>query len=446
MKEYPFLSQLAARNPHQPEYLQAVQEWYESIQPSLGRFTDHEKEGLLNRLVEPERIIQFRVCWVDDQGQVHVNRGYRVQHSSAIGPYKGGLRFHPTVNLSVLKFLAFEQTFKNSLTTLPMGGGKGGADFDPKGKSDGEIMRFCHAFMLELYRHIGSDTDIPAGDIGVGKREVGYLNGMYKKISNRTDSVLTGKGLYYGGSQLRPEATGYGLLYFVQGILAHRGEQIAGKTVGVSGAGNVAQFAIEKALQLGAVVVTASDSTGFIHDPAGFTQKKLQLLQSFKNDQQRTLADYALQCEGVEFYPNERPWRIPMEIALPCATQNEMDADDARLLLKNGITGVAEGANMPCTLQATELFQQDHHCWFAPGKAANAGGVATSGLEMTQNATRLFWSSEKVDQELHRIMADIHQACVNFGTGPDGHVDYVRGANVASFYKVAEATLAQGVV
>ncbi len=446
MKEYPFLSQLAARNPHQPEYLQAVQEWYESIQPSLGRFTDHEKEGLLNRLVEPERIIQFRVCWVDDQGQVHVNRGYRVQHSSAIGPFKGGLRFHPTVNLSVLKFLAFEQTFKNSLTTLPMGGGKGGADFDPKGKSDGEIMRFCHAFMLELYRHIGSDTDIPAGDIGVGKREVGYLNGMYKKISNRTDSVLTGKGLYYGGSQLRPEATGYGLLYFVQGILAHRGEQIAGKTVGVSGAGNVAQFAIEKALQLGAVVVTASDSTGFIHDPAGFTQKKLQLLQSFKNDQQRTLADYALQCEGVEFYPNERPWRIPMDIALPCATQNELDADDARLLLKNGITGVAEGANMPCTLQATELFQQDHHCWFAPGKAANAGGVATSGLEMTQNATRLFWSSEKVDQELHRIMADIHQACVNFGTGPDGHVDYVRGANVASFYKVAEATLAQGVV
>ncbi len=446
MKEYPFLSQLAARNPHQPEYLQAVQEWYESIQPSLGRFTDHEKEGLLNRLVEPERIIQFRVCWVDDQDQVHVNRGYRVQHSSAIGPYKGGLRFHPTVNLSVLKFLAFEQTFKNSLTTLPMGGGKGGADFDPKGKSDGEIMRFCHAFMLELYRHIGSDTDIPAGDIGVGKREVGYLNGMYKKISNRTDSVLTGKGLYYGGSQLRPEATGYGLLYFVQGILAHRGEQIAGKTVGVSGAGNVAQFAIEKALQLGAVVVTASDSTGFIHDPAGFTQKKLQLLQSFKNDQQRTLADYALQCEGVEFYPNERPWRIPMDIALPCATQNELDADDARLLLKNGITGVAEGANMPCTLQATELFQQDHHCWFAPGKAANAGGVATSGLEMTQNATRLFWSSEKVDQELHRIMADIHQACVNFGTGPDGHVDYVRGANVASFYKVAEATLAQGVV
>lgn len=446
MKEYPFLSQLAARNPHQPEYLQAVQEWYESIQPSLGRFTDHEKEGLLNRLVEPERIIQFRVCWVDDQGQVHVNRGYRVQHSSAIGPYKGGLRFHPTVNLSVLKFLAFEQTFKNSLTTLPMGGGKGGADFDPKGKSDGEIMRFCHAFMLELYRHIGSDTDIPAGDIGVGKREVGYLNGMYKKISNRTDSVLTGKGLYYGGSQLRPEATGYGLLYFVQGILAHRGEQIAGKTVGVSGAGNVAQFAIEKALQLGAVVVTASDSTGFIHDPAGFTQKKLQLLQSFKNDQQRTLADYALQCEGVEFYPNERPWRIPMDIALPCATQNELDADDARLLLKNGITGVAEGANMPCTLQATELFQQDHHCWFAPGKAANAGGVATSGLEMTQNATRLFWSSEKVDRELHRIMADIHQACVNFGTGPDGHVDYVRGANVASFYKVAEATLAQGVV
>lgn len=446
MKEYPFLSQLAARNPHQPEYLQAVQEWYESIQPSLGRFTDHEKEGLLNRLVEPERIIQFRVCWVDDQGQVHVNRGYRVQHSSAIGPFKGGLRFHPTVNLSVLKFLAFEQTFKNSLTTLPMGGGKGGADFDPKGKSDGEIMRFCHAFMLELYRHIGSDTDIPAGDIGVGKREVGYLNGMYKKISNRTDSVLTGKGLYYGGSQLRPEATGYGLLYFVQGILAHRGEQIAGKTVGVSGAGNVAQFAIEKALQLGAVVVTASDSTGFIHDPAGFTQKKLQLLQSFKNDQQRTLADYALQCEGVEFYPNERPWRIPMDIALPCATQNELDADDARLLLKNGITGVAEGANMPCTLQATELFQQDHHCWFAPGKAANAGGVATSGLEMTQNATRLFWSSEKVDRELHRIMADIHQACVNFGTGPDGHVDYVRGANVASFYKVAEATLAQGVV
>ncbi len=446
MKEYPFLSQLAARNPHQPEYLQAVQEWYESIQPSLGRFTDHEKDGLLNRLVEPERIIQFRVCWVDDQDQVHVNRGYRVQHSSAIGPYKGGLRFHPTVNLSVLKFLAFEQTFKNSLTTLPMGGGKGGADFDPKGKSDGEIMRFCHAFMLELYRHIGSDTDIPAGDIGVGKREVGYLNGMYKKISNRTDSVLTGKGLYYGGSQLRPEATGYGLLYFVQGILAHRGEQIAGKTVGVSGAGNVAQFAIEKALQLGAVVVTASDSTGFIHDPAGFTQKKLQLLQSFKNDQQRTLADYALQCEGVEFYPNERPWRIPMDIALPCATQNELDADDARLLLKNGITGVAEGANMPCTLQATELFQQDHHCWFAPGKAANAGGVATSGLEMTQNATRLFWSSEKVDQELHRIMADIHQACVNFGTGPDGHVDYVRGANVASFYKVAEATLAQGVV
>ncbi len=439
-----FLQQLSRLYPHQPEYLQAVEEWLCSVAPVLPRFDQLEQQALLWRLCEPERIIQFRVCWMDDRGQVQVNRGYRVQHSSALGPYKGGMRFHPSVNLSILKFLAFEQTFKNSLTTLPMGSGKGGADFDPKGKSDAEIMRFCQAFMLELSHHIGADTDVPAGDIGVGGREIGYMNGFYKKLTHRTDSVLTGKGLSYGGSLLRPEATGYGLIYFVQNLLRQRGEALAGKTIAVSGSGNVAQFAIEKALALGGRVVSVSDSQGSVYDPEGFDADKLALLQHVKNVQRGRVADYAHQ-RGLTYREGQQPWDVPVQIALPCATQNEITAAEAHRLIANGVEGIAEGANMPSSNEAIALFQQAG-VWFAPAKAANAGGVATSGLEMTQNAERLPWTREQVDTKLHQIMQTIHDTCVQYGQRPQGGVDYVAGANIAGFLKVAEATLAQGVV
>lgn len=438
-----FLSYIEQRDPNQPEFIQAVNEVLTSLWPFIAQHPKYADMGLLKRIVEPERVIQFRVSWVDDQGQVQVNRAFRVQHNSAIGPYKGGMRFHPSVNLSILKFLAFEQTFKNSLTTLPLGAGKGGSDFDPKGKSNNEIMRFCQALMSELYRHLGADTDIPAGDIGVGAREIGFLNGMYKKLSNNNAAVLTGKGLTYGGSLVRPEATGYGLVYFTHAILEHHNDTFVGKKVVVSGAGNVAQYAIEKAIQLGATVVTASDSKGTVYDPDGFTAEKLAQLQKIKNEDQGTVADYAKQT-GLTYLEGQKPWGIKADIALPCATQNEIDHLDATSLINNGIQIVAEGANMPSTEQAIHAFSE---CGviFAPGKAANAGGVATSGLEMTQNAMRLNWTRHDVDLRLQEIMLDIHAACIKYGKG-NGQIDYVRGANIAGFVKVADAMLAQGVI
>lgn len=438
-----FLSYIEQRDPNQPEFIQAVNEVLTSLWPFIAQHPKYADMGLLKRIVEPERVIQFRVSWVDDQGQVQVNRAFRVQHNSAIGPYKGGMRFHPSVNLSILKFLAFEQTFKNSLTTLPLGAGKGGSDFDPKGKSNNEIMRFCQALMSELYRHLGADTDIPAGDIGVGAREIGFLNGMYKKLSNNNAAVLTGKGLTYGGSLVRPEATGYGLVYFTHAILEHHNDTFVGKKVVVSGAGNVAQYAIEKAIQLGATVVTASDSKGTVYDPDGFTAEKLAQLQKIKNEDQGTVADYAKQT-GLTYFEGQKPWGIKADIALPCATQNEIDHLDATSLINNGIQIVAEGANMPSTEQAIHAFSE---CGviFAPGKAANAGGVATSGLEMTQNAMRLNWTRHDVDLRLQEIMLDIHAACIKYGKG-NGQIDYVRGANIAGFVKVADAMLAQGVI
>lgn len=439
-----FLNIVAERNPGQPEYLQAVTEVMESLWVFIAQNPKYVDYSLLERLVEPERIIQFRVCWVDDNGDVQLNRGYRIQHSSAIGPYKGGLRFHPSVNQSVLKFLAFEQTFKNALTTLPMGAGKGGSDFDPKGKSRGEIMRFCQAFMTELYRHVGADTDVPAGDIGVGGREIGFMAGMYKKITNRADCVLTGKGLSFGGSLIRPEATGYGTVYFADEMLRHAGRSMEGMTVSVSGSGNVAQFAIEKALHLGATVVTASDSSGMIYDKEGFTPEKLMILMRVKNEQFGRIADYAKEV-GVEFIPNARPWNVPVDVALPCATQNELDGDDAKTLIANGVQCVAEGANMPCNLEAVAAFDAAG-VLFAPGKASNAGGVATSGLEMSQNAMRMSWKAEEVDARLRDIMSSIHRACLRYGTQANGRVNYVQGANIAGFVKVADAMLAQGVV
>ncbi|MCH7374173.1 NADP-specific glutamate dehydrogenase [Aeromonas sp. MR19] len=438
-----FLAQVASRNPHQPEFIQAVSEVVASIWPYVERHPRYLQHGLLERLVEPERLIQFRVSWVDDQGRVQVNRGYRIQHSSAIGPFKGGMRFHPSVDLSVLKFLAFEQTFKNALTTLPMGGGKGGSDFDPKGKSEGEVMRFCQALMLELYRHLGANTDVPAGDIGVGGREVSYMAGMMKKLTNSAECVFTGKGLSFGGSLIRPEATGYGLLYFAQAMLAHRDQSLAGMTVSVSGSGNVAQYAIEKAMALGARVITASDSGGTVHDPDGFTPAKLARLMALKNEQRKRVADYAHEL-GLEFLSGRTPWHLPTQIALPCATQNELGEEDARQLVANGVQLVAEGANMPSSAAAIKLFHEAR-VLFAPGKAANAGGVATSGLEMSQNAQRLSWSREEVDARLREIMTSIHATCVRFGQDGEGHVNYESGANIAGFVKVADAMLAQGV-
>ncbi len=438
-----FLAQVASRNPHQPEFIQAVSEVVASIWPYVERHPRYLQHGLLERLVEPERLIQFRVSWVDDQGRVQVNRGYRIQHSSAIGPFKGGMRFHPSVDLSVLKFLAFEQTFKNALTTLPMGGGKGGSDFDPKGKSEGEVMRFCQALMLELYRHLGANTDVPAGDIGVGGREVSYMAGMMKKLTNSAECVFTGKGLSFGGSLIRPEATGYGLLYFAQAMLAHRDQSLAGMTVSVSGSGNVAQYAIEKAMALGARVLPASASGGTVHDPDGFTPDKLARLMALKNEQRKRVADYAHEL-GLEFLSGRTPWHLPTQIALPCATQNELGEEDAVTLIANGVQLVAEGANMPSSAAAIKLFHEAR-VLFAPGKAANAGGVATSGLEMSQNAQRLSWSREEVDARLREIMTSIHATCVRFGQDGEGHVNYESGANIAGFVKVADAMLAQGV-
>ncbi|WP_332815095.1 NADP-specific glutamate dehydrogenase [Ramlibacter sp.] len=439
-----FLAQVATRNPGQPEFLQAVTEVIESLWPFIERNPRYSEHGLLDRLVEPERIIQFRVSWVDDHGDVQVNRAFRIQHSSAIGPYKGGLRFHPSVNQSILKFLAFEQTFKNALTTLPMGGGKGGSDFDPKGKSPGEVMRFCQAFMTELFRHVGSDTDVPAGDIGVGGREVGFLAGMMKKLSNRADCVFTGKGLSFGGSLIRPEATGYGTVYFAAEMLKQRGLDFQGLRVSVSGSGNVAQYAVEKAMALGARVVTVSDSSGTIVDQDGFTPGKLAELMEVKNHLYGRVSDYAERTR-TQFHPGKSPWSVPVDVALPCATQNELSGDDARTLVKNGVLCVAEGANMPSTLEAVHVFEQAN-VLFAPGKASNAGGVATSGLEMSQNAMRLSWPREEVDNRLLCIMQGIHAACVEHGSRPDGSVNYVDGANIAGFVKVAEAMLAQGVI
>ena len=439
-----FISAVTKRNPDQPEFIQAVTEVIESVWPFLKANPRFTELSLLDRLVEPERVVIFRVSWIDDAGQVQVNRGYRVQHNSALGPYKGGLRFHPSVNLAILKFLAFEQTLKNSLTTLPIGGGKGGSDFNPKGKSQQEVMRFCQAFITELYRHIGSNTDVPAGDIGVGGREVGYMAGMYKKLTNQADCVFTGKGISFGGSLIRPEATGYGTVYFAKHMLAEKNMTFEGLRVSVSGSGNVAQFAIEKALALGAKVITASDSSGVVIDDEGFTTEKLALLKQIKNVEYGRISDYAARI-GARFEANARPWHVPVDVALPCATQNELDGDDAKTLIKNNVICVAEGANMPSTLAAVTLFE-DNHILFAPGKASNAGGVATSGLEMSQNAMRLSWTQEKVDSRLQEIMQGIHDACVKYGRRENGSISYVDGANIAGFVKVAEAMLAQGVV
>ncbi|KQN57785.1 NADP-specific glutamate dehydrogenase [Erwinia sp. Leaf53] len=438
-----FLTSLQQRDPHQPEFLQAVREVFTSLWPFIEQNPRYQDQGLLERLVEPERLIQFRVAWTDDKGQVHVNRAWRVQFSSAIGPFKGGMRFHPSVNLSILKFLGFEQTFKNALTTLPMGGGKGGSDFNPKGKSNAEVMRFCQALMTELYRHLGPDTDVPAGDIGVGGREVGFMSGMMKKLSNNTACVFTGKGLTFGGSLIRPEATGYGLVYFTEAMLKRHSLGFEGSRVSVSGSGNVAQYAIEKALELGARVVTVSDSRGTVVDEEGFTTEKLAHLADIKNVRYGTVEDYARE-RGLTYLEGQQPWGVAVDIALPCATQNELDLPAAKLLIANGVKAVAEGANMPTTIQATDAFL-DAGVLFAPGKAANAGGVATSGLEMAQNAARLSWKAEKVDIRLQHIMLDIHHSCVEYG-GEGKQTHYVHGANIAGFVKVADAMLAQGVL
>ncbi|MCC7699844.1 NADP-specific glutamate dehydrogenase [Janthinobacterium sp. EB271-G4-7A] len=439
-----YVQHVAARNPGQPEFLQAVTEVMESLWPFLEQHPKYAEQGLLERLIEPERVVMFRVSWVDDHGQVQVNRGYRIQHSMAIGPYKGGIRFHPSVTLSVLKFLAFEQTFKNALTTLPMGGGKGGADFDPKGKSPGEVMRFCQAFVSELFRHVGSDTDVPAGDIGVGGREVGYMAGMMKKLSNRADCVFTGKGASFGGSLMRPEATGYGTVYFAQEMLKTRGRSFEGMRVSVSGSGNVAQYAVEKAMAMGAKIITVSDSSGTVIDEEGFTPEKLAILMEIKNHLYGRVSDYAART-GVRFEAGVSPWHVPVDIALPCATQNELNIDDARTLIANGVQCVAEGANMPTTIEAAKAFEAAG-VLYAPGKASNAGGVATSGLEMSQNAARISWPREEVDARLLQIMQGIHAACKQYGTRADGTVSYVDGANIAGFVKVADAMLAQGVI
>ena len=438
-----FLARVERRDPGQPEFLQAVKEVAASLWPFLERHPEYARMGLLERLVEPERAIQFRVSWVDDRGQVQVNRAFRVQHSSAIGPYKGGMRFHPSVNLSILKFLAFEQTFKNALTTLPMGGGKGGSDFDPKGKSEGEVMRFCQALMLELHRHLGPDTDVPAGDIGVGAREVGYMAGMMKKLSNQAGCVFTGKGISYGGSLMRPEATGYGTVYFVEQMLHHARRQTHGARVLVSGSGNVAQFAAIKATELGGKVLTFSDSDGTLYARDGFDAEAIAQIAELKNERRGRLAELGEDAR-FEYLPGKRPWHVPAEIALPCATQNELDGEDARTLVKNGVVCVAEGANMPSTLEAVDVFLEAGTL-YAPGKASNAGGVATSGLEMSQNALRLSWHHAEVDERLHVIMKDIHANCVRHGKRRDGSVNYVDGANIAGFVKVADAMLAQGV-
>jgi len=440
-----FMAHVAKSNANEPEFLQAVQEVAETVIPFIAKHPKYSDMKVLERMVEPERTIIFRVAWTDDNGDVQVNRGYRVEFNSAIGPYKGGLRFHPSVNLSILKFLGFEQVFKNSLTTLPLGGGKGGSDFNPKGKSDNEVMRFCQSFMTELSRHIGANTDVPAGDIGVGGREIGYLFGQYKRIRNEFVGVLTGKGINYGGSLIRPEATGYGAVYFAQEMLATRGEKMLSKTVVISGSGNVAQYAAQKCVELGAKVVTLSDSKGFIHDPEGITQEKLEWVMGLKNVRRGRISEYETQFPGSTFHEGDRPWNVACDVALPCATQNEVNEDEAKALIANNCICVTEGANMPCDPEAVEALQSGG-VLFAPGKASNAGGVATSGLEMSQNNMRLSWTAEEVDGKLHKIMKDIHSQCVEYGTDEDGTVDYVRGANIAGFVKVAGAMLDQGVV
>jgi glutamate dehydrogenase (NADP+) len=439
-----FLDLVKQRNGDEPEFLQAVEEVAETVIPYIVEHDIYYGKNILLRMVEPERVVTFRVCWVDDAGEIQVNRGYRIQMNSAIGPYKGGLRFHPTVNMSILKFLAFEQVFKNSLTTLPMGGGKGGSDFDPKDKSDNEIMRFCHAFMGELFRHIGSNTDIPAGDIGVGQREIGFLFGMYRKLRNEFTGVLTGKGMTWGGSLIRPEATGYGNVYFAENMLKTRGESFEGKTVVISGSGNVAQYAAEKALQLGAKVVTLSDSSGYIHDESGIDEEKLKYVMHLKNEKRGRIKEYLNEYPDAKYVEGKTPWGEKCDIALPCATQNELQGEDAEMLLKNGCICVSEGANMPSTKEAILKFHEAK-ILFAPGKASNAGGVATSGLEMTQNSLRYKWTREEVDNKLKEIMSDIHDSCTCYGKDGD-YIDYVKGANIAGFVKVADAMLAQGVV
>ncbi|NHM02329.1 NADP-specific glutamate dehydrogenase [Flavobacterium difficile] len=440
-----FLGEVAKRNANEPEFMQAVREVAETVIPFIEENPKYQGKMLLERMVEPERVIMFRVVWIDDKGTTQVNRGYRIQMNSAIGPYKGGIRFHPSVNLSILKFLAFEQTFKNSLTTLPMGGGKGGADFDPKGKSDIEIMRFCQAFMTELSKHIGADTDVPAGDIGVGGREVGYMFGQYKRLRNEFTGVLTGKGISFGGSLIRPEATGYGDVYFADSMLKTKGKSFEGQTVVVSGSGNVAQYATEKATQLGGKVVTMSDSSGYIYDEAGIDAEKLAYVMEIKNVNYGRISDYVKKYPSAKFVEGKRPWEVKCDIALPCATQNELNEEEAKMLVANGCICVAEGANMPSTPEAVTVFT-NAKILFAPGKASNAGGVATSGLEMSQNSLRLSWTSEEVDQRLKTIMKDIHEACVAYGSDGNGYVDYVKGANIAGFVKVADAMLGQGVV
>ncbi len=438
-----FMAKVIAKNPGEVEFHQAVHEVVESLVPYIEEHPQYKKFKILDRMVEPERVIIFRVPWLDDKGDVQINRGFRVQMNSAIGPYKGGLRLHPTVNLGVLKFLAFEQVLKNSLTTLPMGGGKGGSDFDPKGKSDNEVMRFCQSFMTELQRYIGADTDVPAGDIGTGGREIGYLFGQYKRLRHEFTGVLTGKGLEWGGSLIRPEATGYGATYFAKEMLATKGETFEGKTVVLSGSGNVAQYACEKVTQLGGKVVTLSDSSGYIHDPAGIDANKLAFVMELKNVKRGRIKEYADKY-GVEYHAGERPWGVKCDVAMPCATQNEINEEQAKTLVANGCYAVSEGANMPSTPEAVLVFQA-HKILFAPGKAANAGGVAVSGLEMSQNSLRLSWTSEEVDQRLHDIMKAIHSTCVKYGTEGD-YVDYVKGANIGGFVKVADAMMAQGLV
>ena len=436
---------LKQRFPGEPEYIQAVSQVLGTIEDEYNKHPEFDRASLIERLCIPDRMVQFRVTWTDDRGNVQTNMGYRIQHNNAIGPYKGGIRFHASVNQSILKFLAFEQTFKNSLTTLPMGGAKGGSDFSPRGKSNAEVMRFCQAFMTELYRHIGPDEDVPAGDIGVGGREVGYMFGMYKKLTHQFQGVLTGKGLEFGGSLIRPEATGYGNVYFLQNMLATRGIDIKGKTVLVSGAGNVAQYTMEKLIQLGAKPVTCSDSDGYIYDPEGIDREKLDFIMELKNIDRGRISEYAEQYPGVKYVPGAKPWFEKADIAMPSATQNEINEEAARALVANGVIAVSEGANMPTTPEAIKVFQ-DAKILYSPGKAANAGGVAVSGLEMSQNSERLRWSREEVDKKLHDIMNDIHTNCVKYGTETDGYVNYVRGANVAGFLKVARAMMAQGVV
>ncbi len=439
-----FMAQIVAKNANEKEFHQAVQEVAESLIPYIEENPKYKHAKVLERIAEPERVILFRVPWIDDKGEIQINKGYRIEMNSAIGPYKGGLRFHPTVNLSILKFLAFEQVLKNSLTTLPMGGGKGGSDFDPKGKSDNEVMRFCQSFMTELCKHIGANTDIPAGDIGVGGREIGYMFGQYKRIRNEFVGVLTGKGRQYGGSLIRPEATGYGAVYFAEEMLKTRGDSFKGKIVTVSGSGNVAQFATEKVNQLGGKVVTVSDSAGFIHDPNGIDAEKLAYVMELKNVKRGRIKEYADKY-GCEYYEGKRPWEIKCDVALPCATQNELNEEEAKTLIANGCFVVSEGANMPSTPEAVELYIK-HKILYGPGKAANAGGVAVSGLEMSQNSLRLSWTREEVDQRLHQIMKDIHATCETYGKESDGFINYVNGANIGGFVKVAEAMLAQGAV